>query len=449
VNPEQLLQACQDAGVRLVRFLYCDNGCLIRGKATAMPGLPARLHDGIGLTRAMMAMNGLDQLQRVEGMEPVGEVRLVPDLETFSVLPYTPHSAALFCDMITPAHTFWEACPRSFLKQMRARATERGLHLEAAFEAEFALARRLPEGGYAPADETVCFSSIAMAMAAPFVDDLVAALEAQGLTVEQYYPEAAHGQHEISIRHAEALTAADNQLRLRETIRGVAWSHGLYASLAPKPWPDDVGSGAHIHFSLWDGAGRNVFYDPEAPDNLSEEGRQFMAGVLDHLPGLLALTCPSVNSYRRLQPSSWSGIWRAYGQDNREVAVRLASPFWSDQAGTVNLELKPVDSTCNPYLALGGLLAAGLDGMDRCLDPGQPVRVDPATMREEERTGRGITRLPATLDEALDALEQDTFLMEALGPLLARSYIAVRRSEAAHYRDQDVAFEVAGHFYRY
>jgi glutamine synthetase len=446
---EHILSLCQDAGVRLARFLYCDNGGVIRGKTTAMTGLPGRLRDGIGLTVAMMAMNSLDQLQAVEGMGPVGEIRLAPDPDSFALLPYVPHGASFCCDMIQGDRTPWGACPRSFLKRMRERAAARGLRLHATFEAEFSLARRLPEGGYVPFDETLCFSTIAMTLAAGFADDLVAALEAQGLVAEQYYPELAHGQHEISIRHSEALQAADNQIKLRETIRGVAWKHGLYASLAPKPWPDAAGNGAHIHFSLWDGGGQNVFYDPATRDGFSERGRHFLAGVLAHLPALVALTCPSVNSYRRLQPQSWSSAFAVYGHDNREAALRIASPFWSNAAGTLNLELKAADSSGNPYLALGALLAAGLDGIDRGLDPGDPTEVDPASLTEEERRERGITRLPASLDEALAALETDNLLIEALGPLLARSYLAVRRSEADAYRNQNTDFEIAGHFYKY
>jgi glutamine synthetase len=449
MRTDQILQRCQEFGVRLARFLYCDNGGVIRGKTTGMKGLPARLEDGIGLTVAMMAMNSLDQLQPFPGMGPVGEIRLVPDRDSFAVLPYAAHSAAFSCDMLTGDRAPWGACPRSFLKRMRERAEAQGVCLQAAFEAEFSLAQRSPEGEYVPFDTTLCFSSIAMTMASGFVDDLVAALEAQGMTVEQYYPELAHGQHEISISHSEALRAADNQIKLRETIRGVAWNHGLYASLAPKPWPNAAGNGAHIHFSLWDAEGRNVFYDPATPDNLSERGRQFLAGVLAHLPALVALTCPSVNSSRRLQPQSWSSAYAVYGHDNREAALRIASPFWSDAAGTINLELKAADASGNPYLALGGLLAAGLDGLERGLDPGHPTEVDPASLAAAERDQRGITRLPTSLDEALAALEADSALLEALGPMLAHSYLTVRRSEAMAYRDQSTAFEIAGHFYKY
>lgn len=446
---QQILEACADGGARLARFLYCDSSGLIRGKATAMPGLETRLTDGIGLTRAMMAMNQLDQLQPVVGVGPVGEVRLVPDLSTFSVVPYVPGTASFLCDMLTADREPWAACPRDFLKRMRARAANAGFHLQAAFEAEFILARKSADGSYEPFDSTCCFSTIAMDQAAPFVDDLVRSLESQFLQVEQYYPEAAHGQHEISIHHAEALRAADNHLKLRDTIRGVAWKHGLYASLAPKPFPDDVGSGAHLHFSLWDAAGKNVFSDPDKTYCLSDAGRHFLAGVLAHLPALLALTCPSVNSYRRLLPGWWSSAYAAYGPDNREAALRIASPFWSDPAGSVNLELKPCDSSCNPYLALGGLMAAGLDGLERKLEPGDAVEVDPNLLSPSERSARGIRRLPQSLDESLNALERDGLLTDAMGPLLTEAYLAVRRSEATLFRNRETRFELDSHFYRY
>jgi glutamine synthetase len=449
MNPENMIQQAHDAGARLVRFLYCDNGGTIRGKATALSGLGGRLSDGIGLTVAMMAMNSLDQLQPVEGMGPVGEIRLLPDPESFTLLPYAPHSAAMSCDMLLGDRTPWAACPRAFLKRMRERAAAHGYALHASMEAEFSLARRLEDGSYVPFDDALCFSSIAMTEAAPFASALVAALEAQGITVEQYYPELGHGQHEISIRHAEVLRAADNHIKLRETIRGVALEYGLYASLAPKPFPDQAGNGAHIHFSLWDQDGRNAFYDRTAPDGLSTLGQQFIAGVLAHLPALVALTCPSFNSYKRLQPQSWSSAYTAWGHDNREAAVRVASPFWSDVEGSTNLELKSADSSCNPYIALGGLLAAGLDGIERELVGSDATEADPASLSDVERAARGIQRLPASLDAAIDNLAADTVLMEALGDLLGRSYLAVRRSEAQAYAAMSEAAQFHGHFYKY
>jgi glutamine synthetase len=449
MTPENIVQQAHDAGTRLVRFLYCDNGGTIRGKATALSGLGGRLSDGIGLTVAMMAMNSLDQLQPVEDMGPVGEIRLLPDTDSFALLPYAPHSAAMSCDMITGDRTPWGACPRTFLKRMRERAAAHGYSLHASMEAEFSLGRRQEDGSYVPFDDALCFSSIAMTQAAPFAGALVAALEAQGITVEQYYPELGHGQHEVSIRHAEVLRAADNHIKLRETIRGVALEYGLYASLAPKPFPDQAGNGAHIHFSLWDAAGRNVFYHRAAPDGLSTIGQQFIAGVLAHLPALVALTCPSFNSYKRLQPQSWSSAYTAWGHDNREAAVRVASPFWSDVEGSTNLELKAADSSCNPYIALGGLLAAGLDGIEHGLMPSASTEADPSSLSAAERAARGIRRLPTSLDEAVDNLAADAVLIEALGDLLGRSYLAVRRSEARAYAQMSDAAQFRGHFYKY
>ncbi|HWP29688.1 MAG TPA: glutamine synthetase family protein [Chloroflexota bacterium] len=448
---EEVLRAADAADVRLVRFLYCDNGGIIRGKSTHRRSLPERLRSGIGLTVAMQAMNALDQLQPVEGLGPVGEIRLVPDLETFTLLPYAPHQALLFADMQTLDGEPWGACPRSFLKRAIAAARAAGLTIQAAFEPEWSLATRVGDD-YVPFDTSLCFSSIGMLTAGRVITEVVDALVAQGLEVEQYYPELGHGQQELSIRHADALRAADNQLRYRETVRAIAWQHGLVASFAPKPWPDQAGNGAHLHWSIWDLDGqRNLLYDPSQPYGLSTLGRQFVAGVLDHLPGLVALTCPSFNSYQRLRPQSWSSAYTCYGPDNREAAVRIVSPLRGAEMPTTNLEFKPCDNSCNPYLALGGLIVAGLDGVRRQaeLDEGRLALVDPATLSDAERAARGIRRLPDSLGAALAALEADPVLMDALGEPLARSYLAVRRSEWNAFSAADEAFAYRHHFFKY
>jgi glutamine synthetase len=447
---ERLTATARKAGVRLVRFLYTDNGGVTRGKATHIDGLRDRLGDGIGLTVAMQAMNMLDQLAAVEGMGPVGEIRLVPDPDTFRVLPYAPHSAAMTVDMRHRDGTPWEACPRSFLKRQIDACAAAGFTARAAFECEFILATRSAEGTYTPLDESLCFSSVGMTTAAHVMDAIVAALEAQGIEVDQYYPELGHGQQELTIRHAPALAAADRQVFYRDTVRNVAYQHGLYASLAPKPFPDQAGNGGHIHFSLWDKAGRrNLMYDPKDRYSMSELGYHFIAGVLDHLPALLALTCPSFNSYRRLQPHFWSSAYTAWGPDNREGAIRVPSQFASDPAGSTNAELKSSDASSNPYLALGGLLAAGLDGVKRGSKLGEPTMIDPGNYTDEERLSRGIRRFPTSLKESLDNLEQDTVLMEALGPLLSRSYLAVKRLEWDSFSKEDVDFEVKHHFWKF
>jgi glutamine synthetase len=447
VTADELVATAEDKGVRLVRFLWCGNDGTIRAKASTRHGLAGRLSAGIGLTVAMQAMNSLDQLQPVPGMGPVGEVRLVPDLGTFRILPYAPHAGAVLTDHMRLDGAPAPVCQRSFLKRMQRRLTGRELGLRAAFENEFSLAT-VVEGAYVPIDSALCFSTIGMTAAQEYVDELAAALEAQRIPLEQYYAELGHGQQEISTGHAPALQAADEQLLVRETIRGVAARHGLIASLAPKPWPENAGNGCHIHFSLWEGD-RNAFYDPARADGLSDTARAFIAGVLAHLPGLCALTAPSFNSYHRIVPQFWAGAFVCWGHDNREAPVRVASPFRGAEETSTNAELKASDASCNPYLALGGLIAAGLDGLERGLEPPEPVEVDPATLSEAERAGRGVAPMPSSQAEALDALAADELLLGALGPELADSYLAVRRSEWETYSAGGPAFEQQGHFEKY
>jgi glutamine synthetase len=447
VTAQDVVRQADEADLRLVRFLYCGNDGTVRGKASGMRGLEGRIESGIGLTVAMQAMNGLDQLQPVEGLGPVGEIRLVPDPETFRVLPYAPRTGAMLVDHVLLDGTAAPQCPRSFLKRMTGRVAERGATVEASFENEFSLAVQDDDGAYVPVDASLCFSTIGMTASQDYVDELVEALADQGIDVEQYYAELGHGQQEISTPHAPALRAADEQVLVRETIRAVAALHGLVASLAPKPWLDGAGNGGHIHFSLWDEGGGNRFHDGSRPDRLSDEARSFIAGVLEHLPGLAALTAPSFNSYHRIVPHYWAGAFTCWGHDNREAPVRVPSVFSGMEEASTNAELKTADASCNPYLAVGALIAAGLDGIERGLEPPEPVEVDPATIPEDERTRRGILPLPATQQEALDALERDAVLTDALGPVLTESYLAVRRSEWAAYSAGDEAFEQQGHFF--
>ena len=442
-----------EAGLRLVRFLYCDNGGIVRGKATHVDGLARRMVEGIGQSLALQAFSGVDTLARVEGLAPVGEFRLVPDPETFVVLPYAPNTGMVLCDLATVDRKPFAACPRAFLKRVVADAAQMGMVAEAAVEHEFYLVRQGP-AGYEPVDHSLCYSSIGFDSTAHVIDEIIGALEQQGIRTEQFMPELGPGQQELSIRHAQLPRAADNTIVVRETVRGVARRHGLVASFAPKPFLDQAGSGAHIHISLWgapgtDREGLNLFYDPESRGGLSELGLHFVGGVLTHLPALMALTCGSVNSYRRILPHFWSSAFVAYGFDNREGAVRVPSTYWGREAESTNLELKPSDHSGNPYLALGGLLAAGLDGVCRRLDPGEAQQLDPGDLSDVEREGRGIAALPRSLGVALDALEADDVLTKALGPLLTTAYVAVKRAECRYFQDVSPEEEARQHVFKY
>ena len=433
-----IAQRAADENIGLVRFLYADNGGIIRGKATAAGRIEERIESGIGHTVAMMAMSMMDELQSVPGMGPVGEVRIVPDIGTFTPLPYAPGAAAMLSDQVKPDGTPWDGCTRTFLKEAIAALADEGYELKTAFEPEFTLGTRDP-AGLIPLDDSLCYSATGFMLAHDYSIDLVDAAVSQGLDVEHYYPELGPGQQEISIHYTDPLRSADNHVLLRETARGVAVRHGLWATFAPKPLPDQAGNGAHLHASLWRD-GSNVFAGPQG---LSEAGHHFVGGIRAHLPALVALTCGSVNSYRRLAPQTWAGAWNAFGYDNREAAVRVCSPLGAE--GSINLELKPSDSTGNPYLALGAFIYAGLDGLRSKLDAGEAVGVDPATLSDADRASLGITQLPSSLGEALDALEADAVLRGALGPLRTTAYLAVKRSEVAHFAEHDLAYELYHH----
>jgi glutamine synthetase len=435
-------------GVRVTRVMWCGNDGIVRSKGVATGRLRARLAAGVGLTRAQPAQTARDEIADVPGMGPVGEMRLRPDPATFRALPYAPRTAAMLADMVDLGGAPEPTCPRDFLRRMQARLASAGLELQVGFEVEYVLARERGDG-WEPIDRTPCFSAIGAAAAQEHTDALLQALEAQAIEVEGCHAEGGWGQNEIALAPRPGLRAADEQILVREALRGVARASGLVASLAPKPFPQGAGSGVHVHLSLTAPDSGNAFADPEDPEGVSQTARSFIAGLLAHLPALCALTAPSAGSYRRLVPRSWAGAWRCWGHDNREAAVRACSPLAGLEDATTNVEYKPCDASASPYLALGALAAAGLDGIERRLEPPAPVAVDPATLSEGARAERGIERLPRSPGEALDALGSDPVLVSALGEPLARSYLAVRRSEWEHDRAADPAEARHAAFLRY
>ena len=407
-----------------VRFTFVDHAGIPKTKAVYQKDFQERAEAGVGLAKGVMALDPSGQLHTASGLSPVGEVRLVPDLSSLTRLPFAVGQAMVLCDMTEPdGRTPWEGCPRSALKRMVDRLAERDMESLASFETEFYLVS--PEG---PSDKTPYAGSFALTPAAEFAATLARTLEEMDISPKQYHAEVGHGQQELSIAEAEPLAAADRRVLVLEAIRGVAYRLGLEAIAAPKPFLGGAGNGHHLHLSIYSREeGRSVLFDPSGA--LSELGSGFVAGLLEHLPAIMAFTTPSPNSYQRIAPGMWSSAYVSYGPDNREAAVRLASPVAGSERETANIELKPVDATANPYLALAAVLAAGMDGMERNLDSGEPALVDPATMSEEERASRGIHPLPTSLAEALNALEKDEVLKEALGEPLVRTHLAVGQGQ--------------------
>lgn len=434
----------EQAGIKFVRILWCDNANIIRGKAVHLDLLSDYFNNGVGISAGQQGVPVMyDVVIPETGLSPVGEVRLVPDWSTLKLLSYAPGHARVMGNMVLKGKP-WAMCPRNFLIKTIAAAQGQGLSVKAAFENEFYLLRQTSKR-LEPADETLFAATQAMDLHREVIDEIADSLIAQGIPVEQYYPESGPGQQEISVRYTDALAAADWQIAFRETVRAIAHHHDLAASFLPKIFPDAAGSGCHIHFSIWQDE-QNLLPDKQAICGLSQIAREFVAGILHHLPSLMALTTPSVNSYRRLLPHCWSGAYRCWGLDNREAAVRVPS----NPAGCpTHFELKTVDASANPYLALGSAIAAGLDGVQRSLEAPNPVTVDPGNLSPEDRTAQGIERLPSNLGEAIACLQENNVLLNALNPELSQAFLAVRQAEWSAMKDWELEQEVKTLWARY
>ena len=436
-------QHLKENGIKFVRVLFCDNANIIRSKAFHIDVLAEHFDTGVSITVAQQAFPVMYDIPTAEtGLAPVGEAWLVPDWSTLRLLPYAPTHASVIADLFKDG-TPWSLCPRGFLKRAIARAENAGLQIKAAFENEFYLLKSTTDG-IDPTDNTVFASTLGMDINRPVIDDIADALTAQSIQVERYHPESGPGQQEISIGYGDALQAADRQITFRETVRGVALEHELTASFMPKIFTDQAGNGCHLHLSLWEGE-ENIIPDPDGMGGISKTARSFIAGILEHLPALMALTTPSVNSYRRIRPHSWSGAFRAWGFDNREAAVRVPSSFTSLSSTNFapnNFELKTVDAAANPYLALGSVISAGLDGIKRNLELGEPVTIDPGNLTTTELKTQGIDPLPSSLGNAIVNLINNNMLNDALGSELTQVFIAVRQAEWQAMKDMDIEQEV-------
>ena len=438
---EALKQKLKDANIKFIRILWCDNANVIRAKAAHIDFLDDYIKNGVGITMAQQALPVMyDSVIPESGLGPVGEVRLMPDWSTMTLLPYAEGHAQVLSDMvISETGKVWEHCSRGFLRKQVQKLAGQGLVIQAAFENEFFLLRRTADGALEPVDQTVFCATGSMNQNRAFINELADALVAQGVAVEGYHPESGPGQQELNIRYVEALRSADQQIIYRETVRGMANQHGLIGSFLPKIFEDKAGSGCHLNFSLWR-EGKNISGDPQQSNGISSEAGAFIAGVLDHLPALCAITIPSKNSYRRIRPHYWAGAFRAWGTQNREAAVRICKNPEGTRAN--RFEYKVSDASSNPYIALGALIAARLDGLERSLKLPEEVTLDPGLIPEADRHARGIDPLPHNLGEAIDALRQDEVLLEALGEALAASFMAVRQNEWEKLKDMNLEEEV-------
>ncbi|MHB0965438.1 MAG: glutamine synthetase family protein, partial [Bellilinea sp.] len=272
--------------------------------------------------------------------------------------------------------------------------------------------------------------------------ELMEALDQMGLEIEVGHHEVALGQHEIDFRFADALRAADNVLTLKYTVKAIAAQNGLVASFMPKPIYGINGSGMHCHQSFFDLKGKNLFYDPSDPFNLSKIAYGFIGGQLEHARGFSAVVAPTVNSYKRLVPGYEAPVYVGWAQTNRSALIRIPR-YTPGQESAVRAELRCPDPSCNPYLALAAMLTAALDGIDHEIKPPTPLNnINVYELNREEREELGVAELPGSLKEALDEFERDEVVKSGFSPSLYESFMRAKRSEWDDYRIHVTDWEI-------
>jgi glutamine synthetase len=427
----------RDAGVSVVALPFVDPSAIVRVKTIPVGRFAHAAEHGVGLSTLFNVAMSNDQFALRPGFidGPSGDLRLRPDPAAAVPLAAMPGWAWAPVDQYTQEGEPFAACPRAFARSMASRFTGHGLAVRAAFELEFSMGVRRGDGAFEPAHTGPGYSDIALVANHAFTLDLMTTMEAQGLGLQQFHPEYADGQFELSIAPRDPVGAADAAMVVRQTVRAVAQRHGWVTSFAPRV-EADTGNGVHLHLSLWEGE-RNLLAGGDCPAGMERRGEAFVAGILRSLPTLVAIVAPTPVSYLRLQPHHWSGAMRCWGVENREAALRFIAGVTPATAGAANVEVKPVDGTANPYLAVGGMLAAGLDGIEQELRLPPSTEEDPTSLAPEILEERGVEQLPASLPEATEQLAVSSVLREAMGEFLFETYLATRRGEAEQYAGLD------------
>ncbi|XP_042042819.1 protein fluG-like [Salvia splendens] len=430
-------------GVAFVRILWVDASGQHRCRVVPKK----RFHDvvtknGVGLTCASMAMSShMDGPADGTNLTGVGEISLIPDLSTKRLIPWAKEQEMVLADMHLKPGTPWEYCPRDALRRVsKILKEEFNLVMNVGFENEFFLLRSVQvvdgKENWLPIDATPYCSAAAADAAFPILSEIMACLQSLNISVEQLHAESGNGQFEFAFVYTNCKNSADNIVFAREAIRAVARKHGLLATFVPKYSLADIGSGSHVHISLSEN-GQNVFMgrSGETRYGISKVGEEFMAGVLDHLPSILAFTAPVPNSYDRIQPNTWSGAYLCWGVENKEAPLRAASPPGTPDGSVSNFEIKAFDGCANPHLGLAAIMAAGIDGLRRKLALPEPIDCNPHDFKDK------VARLPKSLAESVEALEKDTVLRDLIGEKLLVAIIGVRKAEVKYYSENKDAWK--------
>lgn len=439
---KELLERVQADEVEFISLQFTDVLGTIKSVTIPASGLGEALEQGVWFDGSS-----------VEGFARIYESDMVlhPDTNTYSVLPWgSPdrRQARLICDVCQPSGEPFPGDPRFVLRQALERAKVMGYRYNAGPELEFFLFKKNNgerDDGVplrpVPHDVGGYFDFSPRDLASEVRVDIMRALTSLGMQAEMAHHEVATAQHEIDFHFADALTAADNVVTLRYTIKAVASAYDLYATFMPKPIFGINGSGMHVHQSLFDAQGRNVFFDAEDRYKLSSVAYQFIAGQLAHARALAAVVAPTVNSYKRLTPGYEAPVYVCWARINRSALIRVPS-YSPGREQSTRAELRCPDPSTNPYLAFAAMLHAGLDGIERGLEAPDPVEEDVYHLDGPRLAELGITSLPGTLEEALDELEKDAVIKGALGNHVYKAFMRAKRVEWDEYRIQVTDWEL-------
>ncbi|MCS7242853.1 type I glutamate--ammonia ligase [Candidatus Caldatribacterium sp.] len=413
---QDILKEVEKMGIRFVRLQFVDVLGIPKNVEIPVKKLPAALEEGVNFDGS--SIQGFVRIEE-------SDMKLVPDLETFIVCPWEEERVArVICDVCRPDGSPFEGCPRTNLKRVLKEAEEKGYEFKVGTEAEFFILK-YEQGRVTTSDHGSYFDLLPLDLEESLRRDMVIALEELGFRIEASHHEVAPSQHEIDFEYGHALKIADNLITLKLAVKTLALRKGYVATFMPKPLYGVPGSGMHTHLSLFRGE-ENLFYDPHSPDGLSRIAKGFIAGLLEHAPAITAITNPLVNSYKRLVPGYEAPVYIAWAEKNRSPLVRVPP----QRGKGTRAEFRSPDPSCNPYLAFAVILKAGIDGIERSLDPGRPCNnVNLYDLTCEEREEWGIRHLPRNLEEALMALEKDEVVKSALTPHILDYFLKAKRQE--------------------
>ncbi len=438
-SPSEQIELAKLSGIRFVQLQFTDIIGSVKAVTIPIHQLESSVTHGTWFDGSS-----------IEGFTRIAESDqyLMPDMSTFTELPWQPSAgprgtARVICDVYTPRGEPFVGDPRYILRRQVERARKLGFIVNMGPELEFFLFRR-DDGRVAPLPHDLAgYFDFSTDLAQEVRQDMVDALEAFGIRVEAAHHEVAAGQHEIDFEYSDALRTADNALTFKFTLKAIAQQHGLYATFMPKPIHGINGSGMHTHQSLYSIAGeRNAFADADNQYGLSDIARAYTAGILSHARGMIAILAPLVNSYKRLVPGYEAPTYLTWGRTNRSALIRVPMVSPGKSIEGTRIEVRCPDPSSNTYLAFAAMIAAGLDGVEKGLQLGAPVEESLFEMDAARIAEKGIRELPGTLGEAIDELEKDPVVCEALGDHVLSHYVEAKRGEWDEYRTQVTQWEL-------